>query len=777
MRNNYLLLLLALVFLTGKSNAQTIQPCYTTEMTKIYQAQHPEIAEVEKQFNMQIEELIRTGNINKYARTAGRQWDGVYDIPLVFHVIHNYGTELTQTTDNAIYKLVAEMNKFYSLQNDTTSVVREWKKYVGKANFRFHLATKDPQGNPTKGITHRFSYLTFGGDDQAKMDQWPPTSYVNIWTIQRIGAQTTGGIIVAYATPPSSAASNPYYDGIITNYGFLGDASNYGTLASGGSIDHEMGHILGLSHTFGHTNTPGPSHDPGTNYSGSCGDDDDVDDTPITDGCLGCCNLFDTVCSQNYFKIYTSSTGADSLVNYPDTANEQNIMNYATCKVMFTKGQVERMRGSLNDDLAGRKNLCSDTNLIYTGALDPMPDLPPVVDFSVKNPSTGVNTYFTCPGVNLKFTSQCWNDTVTSVNWTFSNGANQPTASASSTGTTGNNVVSNVNNSFSEPGWVSVTLAATGNNSGTTTTTNTTAAFVADLTGKSPEGYIQDFNVSGDRAKWPLFNYYNNNFAWELNDNVGFHDHSCIMYKGFDDRSFPTNLTGRPVGDFDDFFSIPVDLTSMATGKCNLNYAFSGASRTGNIRDMNDTLQILYSTDSSKTWKSLAKLGKAQIANKGAVSTAYTPQYETDWSTTTIPIPVAARTKYTVFCWRYWPSVNDTNKFNYFYSTGNNFYMDNIYFSPIPADVSSVNMKNMDIAIIPNPTSNDAYVVVKDALNSNANVIVTDVTGKVVYTTSEVVSGGEAHILIPQSAISVKGLYMVQVSTGSQSQTKKLVVY
>lgn len=776
MRNNYLLLLLALVFLTGKSNAQTIHPCYTTEMTRIYKIQHPELEELEQQFTKQIKELIKSGNIDKYARTTGHQWDGIYDIPVVVHVIHNYGAELTQATDNTIYKLIAEMNKFYSLQNDTTSVVKQWKKYVGKANFRFHLATKDPLGNPTKGITHRASYLTYGGDDQAKMDQWPPTSYINIWTIARIGAQVTNGIIVAYATPPSSGAANPYYDGIITNYSFLGDASQPG--ASGGSIDHEMGHVLGLSHTFGKTNNPGPCPcpDPLTNFSSHCGDDDDVDDTPITDGCLGCCNLFDTVCSQNYYKIYTSASGADSLVNYPDTANEQNIMNYASCKVMLTKGQVELMRGSLNNDLAGRNNLCSDTNLMFTGALAPIPDLLPIVDFSVKN-SSSVNTYFTCPGVPLKFTSQCWNDTVTTVNWTFTNGASVPTATATSPSGSSNNVNSTVNNFFSEPGWVSVTIAATGNNSGTTTTTNPKGAYVSELTGKSPDGYIQDFNTSGDRDKWPLFNYYHNTFAWELNDNVGFHDHSCIMYKGFDDRSFPTNLTGRPVGDFDDFFSIPVDLTSMATGKCNLNYAFSGATRTGNINDMNDTLQIMYSIDSSKTWKTLAKLAKSQIANKGAVSTAYTPQYETDWSTTTIPIPTAARTKYTVFCWRYWPGVNDTNKFNYFYSTGNNFYMDNVYFSPIPADVTSVNMKNLDIAIIPNPTSNDAYVVVKDASNGNANVIVTDVTGKVVYTTSEVIAGGEAHILIPQSVITVKGLYMVQVSTGSQTQTKKLVVY
>jgi hypothetical protein len=301
--------------------------------------------------------------------------------------------------------------------------------------------------------------------------------------------------------------------------------------------------------------------------------------------------------------------------------------------------------------------------------------------------------------------------------------------------------------------------------------------FVADATGTNPTNYIQDFNPSGDRAKWPSFNYYNNNFMWQLNDQVGLYDHSCIQYVGFDTRSFPQNAVGIPTGDFDDFFSVPVDLSSFGTGQCNLNYSYSGATRTSSANDMNDTLEILYSTDGSKTWTLLTKLSQAQIANMGSVATAYVPQYETDWAPMTIPIPQAARTNYTIFCWRYRPSTNGTNAFSELYSTGNNFYMDNIYFSNIPEGLTNLKLGSTDVAVVPNPTTSDAYVIIKDASNTEAKIVVTDVTGKTVYSTSDMIINGEVHVTIPHEVISVQGLYMVQVSTGNQVQTKKLVVY
>ena len=139
----------------------------------------------------------------------------------------------------------------------------------------------------------------------------------------------------------------------------------------------------------------------------------------------------------------------------------------------------------------------------------------------------------------------------------------------------------------------------------------------------------------------------------------------------------------------------------------------------------------------------------------------------------TISLPTAAITAYTTFRFRYRPYAGSDGVF----SSGNDYYIDRINFSTLPAGVNNVQLNSIDVAVVPNPTSVDAYVVIKDNSNTTAQITVTDVTGKVVYTVSQQVIGGEAHILIPHNAIAVAGMYLVQATTGTQSQTKKLVVY
>jgi hypothetical protein len=191
---------------------------------------------------------------------------------------------------------------------------------------------------------------------------------------------------------------------------------------------------------------------------------------------------------------------------------------------------------------------------------------------------------------------------------------------------------------------------------------------------------------------------------------------------------------------------------------------------------MNDTLIIYYSTNKSTTWNTLAIISKADLDNKGSVATAYTPTTLQDWAPKSLSLPSGAISPYTTFRFRYKPNVSYPDAFGNTYTTGNNFYMDNIYFSAIPASINSLTMGKVDVALVPNPTNGDAYVVVKDADNTTADVTVTDITGKVVYTTSQQVAG-ETHILLPHSYIAVKGLYMVQTVTGNQVHTQKLVVY
>jgi len=533
-----------------------------------------------------------------------------------------------------------------------------------------------------------------------------------------------------------------------------------------------MGHILNLYHTFGHTNNP---H---TNSTGNCSDDDGVDDTPPTEGNLGGCHLYDSICATNYFKLYTNAAGGDSLVNYPDTSNEQNIMNYADCKVMFTKGQVERMRAALNNNTGGRKNLWDSTNLMLTGIWDasfnfiPKPDLKPNPEFSVTpvgSITSNTNymnrmSYFTCPGTTISFHNNTWNDTVTSLNWTFSNDATSPTATSLTT----------VTNAFATSGWVTVSMKATGNNSGDTTATWANSVYVADAAATPAASFVQAFGPTTS-DKWPSFNYFKNGFKWQI-ANTGLYDGYSMMYTGYDTRFNPAMglypNTGSPAGDFDDFFSVPVDFSGYTPGFCSLTFDYSGASRSSNSLDINDEFDIDYSIDHAATWTNLVKMVKGGLENKGAISTPYVPNFISDWAHKSVAVPATAMTNYTVFRFRYKPNNGQTG-----YSSGNNFYLDNFFISPFPAAVGNVVMNEAGITVVPNPTGGDAFVILKDAANTVANITVTDVTGKVVYTTSEQVLSNLTQIEIPHTAISVKGLYIVQAITGAKTYTQKLVVY
>ncbi len=776
-KNNFILLLLATVFFAGKSYAQT-EPCATTDMYKKYKQIHPEIADYERQLTLESIQYYKNHptELSHFAKITGDTL--FYDIPVVVHVMHDYGAEYSYLTDNFIYGMVKEMNLVYAgLNTNLSTVITPFVKYIGKSTIRFHLATTDPNGNPTHGITRRRTYLTYGGDDMAKMDLWSPANYYNIWFENVIGAASEpGSVILAYANFPSSAASYPFNDGVISRY----DADAYSAF----TIEHETGHYFNLLHVWNNNGAGGGAINSG------CGDDD-VDDTPPTTGHFSTCPLYDTVCAINYYKIYNDINGNDSLVNYPDTANVQNIMDYSSCTVMFTKGQVQRMYAALNSSVGNRSNLWDSFNLVSTGVynsaggLVPKLDLQPIPEFNATLTSGVVNqtnyknflNYFTFPGTNVLFKNETWNDTVSSLLWTFSNTAASPTSTS----------LTSVTNSFTDPGWVTLSMAATGNHSGTNTVTWDHAIFVADATAVDPvaTSYIQEFNPAGDRDKWPIFNYYNNSFRWKLNDQVGFDDNHSVQYVGFDSTLDPLTYTypatGTPGGDVDDLFSIPVNLSSF-TDTCNLDFFFSGASRSSTSSDINDTMFISYSVDKSNTWVHLATLSKASLENKGANAFPYTPGPSADWAPMTIALPAAARKDYVTFRFRYQPGNGPSvgfYGFNCFYamSSGNNYYMDHITFGRLPAGVNEVNLSNTDITVAPNPTNGDAYVLIKDVNSNKADVVVTDVTGKVIFTTSDEIKGGEAHVLIPHAAIAVPGMYLVTATTGNKNETKKLIVY
>lgn len=314
---------------------------------------------------------------NNYSGNARTSMLPVYIVPVVFHIIHDYGVE--NISDAQILDQMRILNDDFRKKNaDTTLVVSGFQNIIADCEIEFRLANLDPNGNCTNGIDRIASPQTYIGDDVSKLNPWPNTMYLNIWVVKTIQSGAAG-----YAYLPGTAPSASV-DGIMILSDYVGSIGT-GNSTRSRTLTHEVGHYLNLLHVWGWTNQPGVS----------CGDDG-VNDTPITQGWTSCNLSNNDVCS----------VGIDE--------NVQNYMEYAYCSRMFTLGQAIRMRNALNSAVGGRNNLSTITNLNATGVNNNPPVVcAPRADFS---PGYSIET---CAGTPITFTDLSWNGTPTSWNWSF----------------------------------------------------------------------------------------------------------------------------------------------------------------------------------------------------------------------------------------------------------------------------------------------------------------------------------------------------------------------
>ena len=319
---------------------------------------------------------------NQIAANAGKKTQGqIYTIPVVFHIVHNFGPE--NISDAVIADEMTILNEDFRKTGNRSSIVASFSGLDADCEIEFKLAQLDPSGNCTNGIDRIASTKTTLADDQSKLNQWPRNKYVNIWIVASIANGSAGGAYI-----PSVVASSPAIDGILVRYDYVGQYSP-STVARSHSITHEMGHILNLNHTWGTTNNVGVT----------CGDDG-VTDTPVTKGWVNCTNLNGQVCNSGIVE------------------NVQNYMEYSYCTVrMFTADQKTRMQTALNSSISSRNNLWAATNLTATGTDGTAAvTCTPIGDFNA-------NKKVVCLGGTVNFTDYSFNATsVTGWSWSFPGG-------------------------------------------------------------------------------------------------------------------------------------------------------------------------------------------------------------------------------------------------------------------------------------------------------------------------------------------------------------------
>jgi len=250
----------------------------------------------------------------------------VYVIPVVFHIIHNFGSE--NVNKQRILDGLRIINEdFRKMNADTNEIVSAFKGIAADSEIEFRLAQKDPDGNCTNGITRTVSIQTMSAGNGVKsLVRWPNERYLNVWLVNTI-ASGAGG----YAYYPGAS---PAIDGIVLRAGQFGPGYR--------SLTHEIGHYLNLPHTWGSTNDP--------EVASNCNTDDGVGDTPNTIGNTSCA-LTGVTCNS--------------------LDNVQNYMEYAFCDRMFTEGQKTRMHAALNSSASNRNNLSTASNLALTGTDGP----------------------------------------------------------------------------------------------------------------------------------------------------------------------------------------------------------------------------------------------------------------------------------------------------------------------------------------------------------------------------------------------------------------------
>jgi hypothetical protein len=328
--------MILLLFVPFIMIGQTTIKCTTSEINKKYFEEHPESKKEREWLN----EKSRLAELNKTVVLTS------ITIPIVFHV--NDVTNPQKVTLAQVQSAVDILNEDYNGLNPEFNNLRpEFQGIASNIEINFCLASIDPDGNSTNGITYHYNSLNGRepngyGTSVKSVSVWPCDKYLNIWIVNEVeddGSLYNSG----WAFYPSTSLADQGLDGIVYNHRYLGYGEGSSDVSGTSSwqsemarvLTHEVGHYLNLMHTF-------------ENYCTSPGDE--ITDTPPV-----------------YYYGTNNCQQLGTLCSGVTLVNDENYMDYTPCPSMFTEGQKTRVLTSLNSTVGYRNNLWSITNLIATG--------------------------------------------------------------------------------------------------------------------------------------------------------------------------------------------------------------------------------------------------------------------------------------------------------------------------------------------------------------------------------------------------------------------------
>lgn len=291
-------------------------------------------------------------------------------IPTLVHVY--YAPLAPPVSTQRVVDMIAQANAMLRGHNsDTADVCSLFRPLIGDLSVELRLAHLDANGNCTSGI----DYIQWDGVGLAP----DPTPSI----------QNTGRYLNIVIHPGTNSMSYVPSPGVPLP-GDVGDRiliTSWDAEHRPWVLAHEVGHWVGLYHTFGATNTSGVT----------CGDDG-VADTPMTAGSpVGTCDTTLSTCTPGVIE------------------NVDNAMDYSICEKMFTIGQAERVAAVMTDTAIARANHCTPENLLATGV-----DIPSSCAlWSAFDPTVRMH----CGNADVRYRSMFMGQVPDQYHWSFPGGS------------------------------------------------------------------------------------------------------------------------------------------------------------------------------------------------------------------------------------------------------------------------------------------------------------------------------------------------------------------
>lgn len=679
-----------------------------------------------------INEFVRIQN--KFKQQAKTTSEQELVIPVVVHVIHKSSTLVgtdENLSDSTIQAVINNVNDAFS----HTSGLSFTNPFSGvDLNIRLCLAIRDTAGQETTGIIrHADDVLTITNEDNNITQEtynWDPSQYLNFYLVSDIVSDESSPVssgTLGYAYLPSAHGLG--FDGAV----FIASENTFWH----GLVTHEVGHYLGLTHTFtgGCQNddctidgdmvcdTP-PKKDPGgASFDCSNSDDCHADD--------------DDQSANNPFR----PTNLGGIGNIEDS--NENYMDYSgSCWQAFTEGQKDRMRTILLSTRASlfESDACTpfeENDLAITSILFPEGNIcSSILEPEIEIQNDGSDTITTAT-IHVKVNN------ILQYEYTFTGELR-----------TGNSTVVKLNNTtFSEGENELHVYVNTVNGVDDEKMSNDTITIFNSLHTISDFPYEEGFEESFDDINWSLYNPEEDK-TWEINDEASAYDtgeHSIVIDNFTSDLSFSEN----------DWLITPVlNLTSHIDPLVSFDVAYAPYGPSNY-----EGLAIYISEDCGTSWNEVYLKENLELATSDINVSSFTPD-SSEWRNDTFDISAYAGKQIKI-------------GFENHPGWGNRLFIDNFTISassnqPLTTQIEE-NKDILSCQLHPNPSDHNTTLELYNTVNQESiDVTIYDAMGQVAQTYHFISDGGLQAFELTSSSLS-KGTYLITIHTPHSKITKKLI--